>query len=113
MSVNGNQSPSFWYKLVHMQPALWHGLVVAVFALLASLGVVVSPEIPDQLVGVIVAVAALVQALWTKSTVVPEEKVVAYVEKPWSGQQIKAGKAVPSPATSQAVVESAVYQKAA
>lgn len=113
MPIQGNQSPSFWYKLVHLQPALWHGLVVAIFALLASVGVVVSPDIPDNLVAVIIAVAALVQALWTRSVVVPEDKVVAYVEKPWSGEQLKAGPAAPSPATSKALVDSAVYQKAA
>lgn len=74
--------PGFWYRLVHLDPALFRGLVVAVVALLASVGIVVSPALADNLVLVVVALAALVQALWTKPAVTPNEKVVVYVPDP-------------------------------
>ena len=57
------KSPGMWYQLVHMEPALWRGIIVAVFALLASAGVAVNEDIPNNLIGVIVALAAIVQAL--------------------------------------------------
>lgn len=113
MSEYGRTSPGFWYKLVHMEPALLRGLIMAVFAFLASVGIVASDTLPDALIGVTLALLALIQALWTRGVVVAEDKVVAYVEKPWSGEQLRAGKATPAPGTPEGVVESAVYQKAA
>ena len=53
------------------EPALIVGAVVAV---LATLGVVVTPEQSDAIVGGIVAVAAIVQAVVTRSQVTPARR---------------------------------------
>lgn len=85
----------FWYRLVHLDPALFRGLVVAVVALLASVGIAVTPALPDALIAVIAIVFAIVQALWTKSGVVPNEKVLAYVPDPVNApDEIAAGSAL-------------------
>lgn len=72
----------FWYRLVHLNPALFRAFIVALFALLASLGIVVNASIPDSLITVVLAVAALIQALWTKAGVTPNDKVLVYVPDP-------------------------------
>lgn len=112
--ADGNaRRPSIWWKLAHLEPAVYRGIVVAVFGLLASLGVVISPDIPDQVVIVIMALLPLIQGLWTRAGVVAEDKVVAYVEDPTSGTGLKAGPAAPAPYISKHRVEEAVYEKAA
>lgn len=75
-------SNSLWYRLVHLNPTLWRGLVVAVVALLLSVGVKVSPEIPDNVILFITALAAVLQALWTKPAVTANAKVVAFLPDP-------------------------------
>lgn len=97
----------FWYRLVHLDPALFRGLVVAVVALLASIGILVSPDLADSLVGAVVALSAIVQALWTKPAVTPNDKVVVYVPDPVSQPgQVAPGNAVTS-ATNSEIVEAA------
>lgn len=105
------QSPSFWYRLVHLEPVLWKGLVVAVFALVGSLGVIYTEALPDQIVGFIVALAAIIQVLWVRPSVIPAEKVVLYSNDPANGLQLKAGPAVPSPSVSDMNIEGLTYQR--
>lgn len=103
---NGTDN-SLWYRLVHLNPALWRGLVVATVALLASSGVVISDQIPNNLVLFIGAVAAIVQALWTKTGVTPNAKVVSFLPEPiMRPGYIRAGEAVTT-ATEPAIVRAA------
>lgn len=88
-----SSSPSVWYKLVHMEPALVRGFVMAVFALLASIGIVASDAIPDATIGFVLMLFALIQALWTRQAVVPEEKVVVWKDE---NENLRAGEAIPS-----------------
>jgi hypothetical protein len=71
-----------WWRIVHLEPALWRGVVMAVVALLAASGIVVSPAIPDTTVLLLVAVVAIVQAVWTRPAVVPNAKVVVLAPDP-------------------------------
>lgn len=80
----------FWYKLVHLDPALWRALVVATVALLASIGIKVSDQIPDNLILFVLAVMGIIQALWTRNGVTPNAKVLAYLPKPIEGPNIVA-----------------------
>lgn len=73
---------SVWWRLIYLNPALWRGLVVSVVALLASAGVIIAPAVPDATISVIVIVAAIVQAVWTRRGVTPNGKVVVYVPDP-------------------------------
>ncbi len=93
MASQTPQSQGFWYKLVHLEPALVRGLVMAVFAFLASVGILVSDAVPDNLVGVVLALFAIIQALWTRQVVVPEERVVVWKD---DNQNLRAGEAVPT-----------------
>lgn len=113
MAINRNARPSFLWKLVHLDPAVYRALIIAVFGILASIGVVVSDQVPDQVLVLILALLPLIQGVWTRDAVVPEEKVVLYSNDPQNGLQLVAGKAVPSPTISQESVENKVYQKAA
>ena len=77
------ENAGFWWKLVHLNPALWKALIVAVAALLVSVGVTVFTEgIQNGVYGVIIAVVAIVQALWTRNSVTANKKVIAYKPDP-------------------------------
>lgn len=89
---------TFWWRLVHLNPVLWKGLVVAVLAVLAITGVHISPQLPDVLDGLVLAVSAIVQALWTQTSVTPNAKVVVAVEDPHLGGTV----VVPGEATTVA-----------
>lgn len=105
---NGSND-SLLYRLVHLNPALWRALVVSFFALLLSFGVVVSDQIPDSVITFILAVAAIVQALWTKSGTVPNAKVVSYLPEPVRAPaDIHAGPAVTTASAADVVAVSTV-----
>lgn len=97
MATSTPKSPSVWYKLVHMEPALWRGFIVAIFAVLASLGILVSDDVPNNLIALVLALTAIIQALWTRQAVVPEAKVVVWKDE---AQNLRAGEAVPSSSAS-------------
>lgn len=97
---------TFWWRLTHLDPAIYKGIVVAVVALLTSIGVVISPTIPDSVVILIVAVMSMVQALWTKTSVTPNAKVIAYLDDPLKPKEILPGEAITT-ATDAAIVKAA------
>ena len=111
MATSAPKSPSVWYKLVHMEPALWRGFIVAVFAVLASVGILVNDAVPDNLIALVLALTAIIQALWTRQAVVPEAKVVVWKD---DNQNLRAGEAVPSSPHTDATLqnlEEAAYLK--
>lgn len=73
---------TIWWRLVHLEPAVWRGAVVAVVALLGALGIIVAPGIPDALIAAWVALAAVVQALWTRPAVTANARVVVEAPDP-------------------------------
>jgi hypothetical protein len=97
----------FWWRLVHLEPALIRGLAVAVVGLLGSVGILVIPGLPDGLVGVWLALAAIVQALWTKGAVTANARVAVRVPDPVNAPfVVEAGEAATT-APSAAIVEAA------
>jgi len=70
---------SFWWRLVHLDPAIYRGLIMALVFALAGFGIRLSDDIPDSLIVLVGAVFALIQALWTKPAVTPNAKVVTYM----------------------------------
>lgn len=85
---------SFWWRLVHLDPAIYRALIMAIIWVLASFGVAVSDKIPNSVIVLVGAVFALVQALWTKGAVTPNAKVVSYLPDPAKPREIEAGDAV-------------------
>lgn len=73
---------SIWWKLVHLDPALFRGLVIAVITVLGAFGILISPDLTDSLVGVLVAGMAVVQALWTRAGVTANARVAVVVPDP-------------------------------
>ena len=73
---------TFLWRLVHLEPVVLRGVIVSLLMLLASLGIIISPQLPDELIAFLAAVAALYQALWTRSAVTPNAKVVVAAPDP-------------------------------
>jgi hydrogenase/urease accessory protein HupE len=76
------RNTGFWWRLVHLEPAVYRALVMAVFGLLIGLGLVVGADLPEQIVVAIGAIFALIQGLWTRESAVPNDKVLAYAPDP-------------------------------
>lgn len=86
---------TLWWRLVNLNPALLRGLIMAVVLLLSSVGILISPEVPNSLIGFIATVLAIVQALWTKGSVTPNAKVAVSVPDPINAPGVvEAGDAV-------------------
>lgn len=84
----------FWWRLMNLDPALWRGLIIAAFALAATVGVTISPNVPDQIIALIWALSAIIQALWTKQAVTPNSKVAVSVPDPVNNPNVvEAGEA--------------------
>lgn len=94
---------TFWWRLTHLEPAIYKGIIVGLVGLLAAFGVVISPELPDQLLFFITAAMTLVQALWTKASVTPNAKVLAYLADPAKPKVITSGEAMTT-ATDAAII---------
>lgn len=90
-------SPNFWWKLTHLEPALYAGIVTAVVAVLASVGFAISDSATSSIISAVVVIVGLVQALWTRSKSTPNQKVVVYKPDPVnSPNEVSAGSAVSS-----------------
>jgi hypothetical protein len=85
MSEQGDEAPqdkSWIWKLAHLNPARWITLVVAVAALLSAFGFTLSGEQTQALTGLIVALTAIVQGVWTESKTTANKKVVVKAPDP-------------------------------
>lgn len=89
---------TFLWRLIHLNPSLYKGLIVALIALLAIVGVHIAPGLPDALDALVVAVSAITQAVWVKTSVTPNAQVVVAVENPHQGGDV----VVPGEATTTA-----------
>lgn len=99
--------PSFWWKLVNLNPALLRGLVMAVVMVLGTAGILVSPDLADGLIGAWVAVAAVVQALWTRNGVTANAKVVVIAPDPVNAPDTVAPGEAVTEASSTDIIEAA------
>lgn len=72
----------FWWRLVHLDPAILRGAVIAVALLVGTLGFAVSDQTLTAFLTAIGALLAMVQALWTRGSVTPNAKVVVYKPDP-------------------------------
>lgn len=83
------------WRLVHLEPALFRGLIMAIVLLLSSIGIVVSPDIPNSLIGFLATVLAIIQAVWTRPSVTANARVAVLVPDPINAPEIvAAGEAV-------------------
>lgn len=76
------ENPGFFWKLIHLNPALWRGVVIAVFALLSAFGFFVVQERQEAVLGLLMALVALFQAFWTKDATMAKRQVVVYKPDP-------------------------------
>jgi hypothetical protein len=72
----------FLWRLVHLEPTMMRTFVVTIFALLAATGVVVNDSLPDALVSAVIALAAIIQAVWVRQGVTANARVVVEAPDP-------------------------------
>jgi predicted PurR-regulated permease PerM len=80
-------------RFITLQPAAFRSLVVTFVALLASLGIFVSPQISDNFIAFVGALSTLIAGLWIRNGVTPNSKVLAYVPDPDRPRVIAPGEA--------------------
>lgn len=76
------QDAGFWWKLVHLNPTLYRGLLIAIAGVLAYLGIGFTVGFQDSIFTLVISVVAIIQALWTKGSVTANQKVVVYKPDP-------------------------------
>lgn len=98
---------TFWWRLVHLEPAVLRGLITGLIGLAGALGILVSPDLPDTILGVWVPLMAIVQALATRPAVTANAKVVVEAPDPVNRPGlVVAGEAVTT-ATNNQILEAA------
>lgn len=70
------------WNLVHLSPALYIGLVVAVAGVLGAFGLAISGEQKESLGTLVLSVVAILQAVWTGAKTTPNKKVVVVAPDP-------------------------------
>lgn len=70
------ENPGFLWRLVHLNPALYRGFVVAAVMIAGAFGLAVSDNQTNAIVLALTAVAAVAQAIWTRRSVTANRKVV-------------------------------------
>lgn len=89
------ENPSFWWKLVNLDPVLVRGAVMSFAALAATLGLAVSDKALGAFLAAVFSLMLLLQALWTRGSVTPNAKVVVYKPDPIEAPfELEAGPAV-------------------
>lgn len=87
----------FWWKIVHLEPAVYKGIIVSVVGILATFGLIISDQNSGAAYTAIAAVVALIQAVWTRNSVTANSKVLAYKPNPVDEPTVvTAGQAVSS-----------------
>jgi hypothetical protein len=96
--IDAEQIPEdagFLWKLVHLNPALYRGFVLAAFAIAGGFGFVASDKTTEAVFLGITALVAIIQALWTRGAVIAKKKVVVYKPDPVDEPtKVAAGEAV-------------------
>jgi hypothetical protein len=103
------EEPTWWQKLVKLDPALVRGFIVTLFGLLgAVLKVTVLTGTVDTVVTFILALFGLVAAVFIRPSVTPNAKVIVADDTPLSPEAtIVAGEAVAKPTDMHAVEQAA------
>ncbi len=101
----------YLWRLAKLEPTLIRTFVVALFALLASIGVIVNASIPDALVTFIITLAAVIQAVWVRSGVTANARVVVEAPDPTGFPDVVVpGEAVTSAPTAE-IIEAATTER--
>lgn len=88
--------PTWWQKLLQLEPAMVTGLIVSIFGLIgAVLGITIAPEVVQNVVTVILGISALLATVLLRGKVTANAKVVVYDDTPLAPvATLKAGEAV-------------------
>lgn len=78
-----NKEPSAWQKLVTLEPALVRGIIVSLFAVLASvLNTTFANGTVENVVNLVISTFALLAAVLIRGAVTPNAKVVVRDDAP-------------------------------
>lgn len=98
---------TLWWRLVHLEPAVLRGAITGLVGLAGALGILLSPDLPDTILGVWVPLAAIVQALATRPAVTANARVVVETPDPINNPgTVVAGEAVTT-ATNKQILDAA------
>lgn len=87
--------PTWFKRLLELNPLLVRGVFVSFIGLLGAVGITVSGDTVQIIIGFVVSVFALVTALWGAPAVTPNAKVLAYQPDPYIVQgEVLSGGAV-------------------
>lgn len=69
-------------RLMKLEPTVWRSLLVGLVGLLLDLGIVLAPGLPDSILGVLLPVQAIVQAILIRPAVTANARVAVYMPDP-------------------------------
>jgi hypothetical protein len=100
--------PEWMQRLMKLEPAVWRGLIAAIIALLGSVGILVSPDIPDLILGVWNPLTLILSTLWIRPAVTPNAKVAVYMPDPEARPTVvRSGEADASAASDRLILAAA------
>lgn len=104
------QEPTWWQKLLKLEPAVIRGFVVSLVAFLAViLGHKFADGDVETIINFVVTLFSLLAALWIRPAVTANNKVIVYDDTPLATvSTIKAGNVVATPTDMHAVEKAAL-----
>lgn len=109
MSNESTVEPTWWEKLLKLEPSLVTGVIVSILGLIgAVLGVTIAPETVQNIITVVLGISALLAAVLIRGNVTANAKVIVRDDTPLSDvATIMAGPAVAKPEDMYAVEKAA------
>lgn len=110
MSQTGQGAPEdkgVMGRLIHLNPARWIALVVAVSFVLGSFGLVITGEQKEGIIGLILAVIPILQGLWTETKTTADTKVVVVAPDPIRQPELVAPGAATTEASAKEILAAA------
>lgn len=103
------QEPTWWQKLLKLEPAVIRGFIVSLVAFLAViLGHQFADKDVETIINFVVTLFSLLAALWIRPAVTANPKVIVYDDTPLASvSTIKSGDAVAAPTDMHAVEKAA------
>lgn len=109
-----DDQPTWWQKLLELDPALVRGFVVTVFALAGTLlGKQFGDDTVQNVIQFVTILSGLLAAVLIKPKVTANAKVLAYLPKPYAEPTVVAsGEATVTPEQTDDVVDAALNKAA-
>jgi hypothetical protein len=98
---------TWWWRLVHLEPALVRMAVMAVVGLLGAFGILVAPAAVDSVIGFVMVTLLVIQWVITRPTVTANARVVVLAPDPINQPTIVTAGAAETSATNGDIIDAA------